>query len=212
MKRIILLFILVSFGINAMAQDMEKIKLNTPDMKRGLSTMEALSKRQSTREYADKSLSLQDLSDLIWAAAGINREDQGKRTSPTATNAQEIDLYVCFPEGVYRYMPKEHSLEPVAKGDFRSTAASQQEFAAKAPVILIIVADISKFRGDNKEDNLLYGAMDAGIVSQNISLFCAANDLATVPRGWMMKEELHKALKLTETQYLMLNHPVGYMK
>lgn len=212
MKRIILLFILVSFGINAMAQDMKKIQLNAPDMKRGISTMEALSKRQSIREYADKPLSLQDLSDLIWAAAGINREDQGKRTSPTATNAQEIDLYVFFPEGVYRYMPKEHSLEPVVKGDFRSTVASQQEFAAKAPVILLIVADISKFRGDNKEDNLLYGGMDAGIVSQNISLFCAANDLATVPRGWMMKEELHKALKLTETQYLMLNHPVGYMK
>ena len=117
MKKFLLFSLLVGLFGGSQAQDLKPIKLNQPNVKRGLSVMTALQKRQSTREYADKKLELQDLSDLLWAAAGINRPESGKRTSPTAMNKQEIDVYVCLQEGAYLYHPKANSLEPVTKED-----------------------------------------------------------------------------------------------
>ncbi|WP_106830662.1 nitroreductase family protein [Parabacteroides pacaensis] len=172
---------------------MEPIKLNQPDKKRGTAVMEALAKRQSTKECSDKMLSLQDLSDLLWAANGINRPESGKRTAPSAMNRQDVKVYVCTAEGSYLYNHKTHTLEPVSSGDVRP---------AKAPVCLVLVTDA----------NETWSAIDAGIVSQNISLFCAGTGIATYPRATMNREELTKALKLTGTQTLMLCHPTGYFK
>ena len=211
MKKLGLLCMLTSIMISVNAQNFEKIQLNKPDQKRGLTIMEAFSKRQSVREYSEKPLSLQDLSDLLWATIGINRPETSKRTAPTAMNKQEIDVYVCFSDGAYLYDAKNHVLIPVAKGDFRPILAMQQDFVNKAPICLVIVADISKFDGDNKEQKMYSGAIDAGIVSQNISLFCAGTNMATVPRGWMDKDGIAKALHLKESQIPVLNHPVGYI-
>ena len=155
--------------------------------------MTALQKRQSTREYADKKLELQDLSDLLWAAAGINRPESGKRTSPTAMNKQEIDVYVCLQEGAYLYHPKANSLEPVTKEDLRPAVGGGQGFVATAPEVL-------------------RPALDAGIVSQNISLFCSGTGLVTVPRASMDQAKLKSGLKLKDTQRPLINHPVGYAK
>lgn len=193
-------------------QELRKIELEKPDKKRGLTVMEALSERQSQREYADKPISSRDLSDLLWAAVGINRPESGKRTAPTAMNRQEIDVYVCLPEGAYLYDAKAHALLPVAKGDFRPVLAQQQAFVNAAPLCLVIVADLSLFDGNDENQKMLFGAMDAGIVSQNISLFCAAVKLATVPRAWMDRDALKKAWNLKDSQYPLLNHPVGYVK
>lgn len=206
------LLLLVGMISGAGAQELEVIKLNQPDKKRGLSVMQALEKRQSTRQYADKQLDMQDLSDLLWAANGINRPESGKRTAPSALNAQDVDVYVCFPEGAYLYDAKSNVLQPIAKGDFRLMVADSQEFAKEAPVCLVLVSDLNRFKRENKESMLLMGAVDVGIVSQNISLFCAATGLATVPRGYMNKDELKMALKLKESQHLLINHPVGYTK
>lgn len=207
MKKMLLLSLLFGIVAGLQAQELKPVKLNKPDMKRKTTLMTALEKRQSTREYADRKLELQDLSDLLWAAVGINRSESGKRTAPTAMNRQEIDVYVCLPEGVYLYDAKAHELKPVAKGDFRPAVAGGQDFVKSAPACLVIVADLDKFKGE-----VLMPAVDAGIVSQNISLFCAAADLVTVPRATMDQAQLKSALKLKEGQRPLMNHPVGYRK
>lgn len=207
MKRILLLSVIACLYISLQAQDLKPVKLNKPDMKRGVSLMTALEQRQSTREFADRKLEMQDLSDLLWAAVGINRPESGKRTSPTAMNKQEIDVYVCMPEGTYLYDAVSHVLTPVAKGDFRQAVAGGQAFVKSAPVCLVIVADLDKFKGE-----VLMPAMDAGIVSQNISLFCSAAGLVTVPRASMDQTQLKKVLKLKDGQRPLMNHPVGYTK
>lgn len=212
MKKCFVLFVLMGVISLTGAQDLKKIELKNPDKTRGTSIMEAFSKRQSIREYSEKPLSIQDLSDLLWATIGINRSESGKLTAPTAMNKQEISLYVCFAEGAYLYDAKEHSLIPVAKGDFRPIMAVKQDYVNKAPVVLVIVADVSKFDGDNTDRNMQMCAIDGGIVSQNISIFCAGTNMATVPRGWMDTEALKKALKLKDSQHPILNHPVGYIK
>lgn len=178
---------------NIQAKELKTIQLNAPDTQRGDAVMTALKNRKSTREFSTKELSLKDLSDLCWAANGINRPESGKRTAPSAMNRQDIKVYVCMADGNYLYNPQKNTLEPISTGDVRPV---------KAPVCLILVSDTSSD----------WGAMDAGIVSQNISLFCAGTGLATVPRGSMDKEALKKALKLTGNQTLFLNHPVGYFK
>lgn len=207
MKKMLLLTLIACVVWTVNGQEKTAIKLNRPDVKRGSLLMTALEKRQSAREYRDQKLNMQDLSDLLWAANGINRPESGKRTAPTAMNRQEIDVYVCVPEGAYLYDAKNHALQLVAPGDYRAAVAGPQAFAAQAPVCLVIVADLAPFKGE-----ILMPAMDAGIVSQNISLFCAANGLATVPRATMDQAKLKEALKLKATQRLLLNHPVGYVK
>ena len=207
MKKFLLFSLLVGLFGGSQAQDLKPIKLNQPNVKRGLPVMTALQKRQSTREYADKKLELQDLTDLLWSAAGINRTESGKRTSPTAMNKQEIDVYVCLQEGAYLYHPKANSLEPVTKEDLRPAVGGGQGFVATAPVCLVMVADLSKFGGE-----VLMPALDAGIVSQNISLFCSGTGLVTVPRASMDQAKLKSGLKLKDTQRPLINHPVGYAK
>jgi len=187
---LITLFMLVSC---TNAQELKPIKLNAPDLNRGEKVMKALANRKSTREFSDKMLSKQDLSDLLWAANGINRPKEGKRTAPSARNKQDIKVYVCMVEGSYLYNAATSALDPVSKGDVRPL---------KAPVCLVLVSDTDQS----------WGAVDAGIVSQNISLFSSGIGLATVPRMQMNNDELKKALKLTGTQTLILNHPVGYFK
>lgn len=207
MKKFLLLSMAICLVWQVEAQEKKSIKLNVPDVKRGLSVMAAFKNRQSVREFADKALSLQDLSDLLWAAVGVNRPESGKRTAPSALNKQEIDVYVCMPDGAYLYDAKEHVLNLIAKGDYRKLVAASQEWAKTAPLAVVIVADMNKFNGES-----LMPAVDAGIVSQNISLFCAGTGLVTVPRGTMDANQLEKILKLREGQRVILNHPVGYPK
>lgn len=205
-------FLLVSlFVINTInAQKMNVIKLNAPDKSRGTTVMQALANRQSVRAYADKPLSVQDLSDLVWAANGINRPESGKRTAPSALNAQEIDIYVCMKDGAYLYNAAKHQLTPVASGDHRPLVAAQQDFLNNAPVFLVLVADISRFEKGDEKAKLIMSACDAGIVSQNINLFCSSAGLATVPRASMDIPKLKSALKLSPSQHPLMNNPVGY--
>ena len=209
--RIVSFILTVLLFITAMhAQDLKKIQLNNPDKNRGSSVMKALSDRRSDRAYADKALSLQDLSDLLWAANGINRPD-GKRTAPSALNKQDIDIYVIMKEGAYLYDAKSNSLQPIAKGDHRGAVAGGQDFVKTAPVSLVLVSDLSRF-GKITDHVKLMAAVDAGCVSQNINIFCSAVGLATVPRASMDMNALKQILKLTENQLPLMNNPVGYFK
>lgn len=211
MKKVQLLLVCLVLSAAAFAAD-KVVKLPKPNLNRSGAVMKSLSERQSTREYASKALSLADLSDLLWAANGINRSDSGKRTAPSAMNKQDVDVYVVLPEGTYLYDAKNHQLNLVAEGDHRGAVAGGQAFVKTAPVSLVLVSDISRFGDAKSARNQLMGAMDAGIVSQNISLFCSSANLATVPRASMDFDQLKKVLKLKETQMPMMNHPIGYFK
>ena len=197
MRKVQLLLVCLVLSVAASAAD-KVIKLPKPNLNRAGAVM--------------KALSLADLSDLLWAANGINRPESGKRTAPSALNKQDVDVYVVLPEGSYLYDAKNHQLTLVSEGDHRDAVAGGQTFVKTAPVSLVLVSDVSRFGDAQKTQNQLVGAMDAGIVSQNISLFCANAKLATVPRGSMDATQLKKVLKLKDAQIPMLNHPVGYFK
>ncbi|GAH04546.1 unnamed protein product, partial [marine sediment metagenome] len=173
MKKLVLFSLLIICAPGFLqAQELKPVKLNAPNKDRGLAVMQALSVRASVREWSDQKLSLQDLSDLLWAANGVNRPDEGKRTASSAMNAQDIDIYVFIEEGVYLYDAFKQILNPVCSGDFRSLPGK-----TAAPVNLVLVSDISRFRRGEDSLKLTWAAMDAGIVSQNISVFCAATEL-----------------------------------
>ncbi|WP_443901320.1 SagB/ThcOx family dehydrogenase [Odoribacter laneus] len=198
-------------SVSGYAQTPETIKLKAPDKNGGMSVMKAFEQRQSDREFSEKKLDLQALSDLLWAANGINRPESGKRTAPSAMNRQDVDVYVCMAEGAYVYEADQHQLRLVVAKDLRPAVAAGQDWVKEAPLCLVLVSDVAKFSGD-AQHQLLTGALDAGIVSENIALFCAGMGLATVPRMTMDQNELRKSLKLKDSQYPLLNNPVGYRK
>ncbi|MCK9616287.1 MAG: SagB/ThcOx family dehydrogenase [Lentimicrobiaceae bacterium] len=210
MKKIIFCFIFTLLTGFMYAQN--TIVLNPPDLKRGLPVMTALSLRASATEFDTAMISLRDLSDLLWASNGINRPESDKRTAPSAMNAQDIDVYVCMKTGIYLYDVKNSMLNLIAAGDYRKLVAVQQEFVTKAPVICLLVSDISRFPHGEESLKMTWAAEDAGMVSQNISLFCASAGLSTRPRAYMDQDQLKKIMKLKESQHLMLNHPVSYKK
>ena len=209
MKRSILTICLSIATACVMAQDV--VKLPDPDKNVPMTLYQALQQRKSVREYSSKDIDDMKLSQLLWAAVGINRPD-GHLTAPTAVNAQDITVYVCRKDGAYLYVAKDNALQKVSDKDLRKEIASAQQFAAEAPVSLVIVTDNAKFRGGSTNGPTISGAIDAGYVSQNIDLACEALGLVTVPRGTMDKDALKKELKLTESQNPILNHPVGYKK
>ena len=211
MRKVQLLLLCLFISVATFAAD-KVIRLPKPNLNRNSEVMEAFANRHSTREYAAKALTLNDLSDLLWAANGINRPEEGKRTAPSAMNKQDVDVYVVLPEATYLYDAKAHQLNLVVEGDHRGAVAGGQAFVKSAPVSLLLVSDLSRL-GDAKNTHpQLMGAVDAGIVSQNISIFCSAAKLATVPRASMDTAKLKSVLKLTDTQLPLMNHPVGYHK
>jgi SagB-type dehydrogenase family enzyme len=205
MKKILLFIILVVFATNMNAQEVKK--LPQPDMQLQVTLTEALQKRRSDREFkSDAPISDQQLSQLLWAACGVNRADRKLLTIPTAINAQDIQVYVCTKEGVSLYQPYENTLLKITGTDVREQLADRQQNMKNAPLFLLIVSNQEKFRQGSE----IYGAMDAGYSSQNICLMCAALGLKTVPRAMMNKAALAQTLGLNEKQILELNHPIGY--
>ncbi len=212
MKRISMCVLFFMTATFIFAEAEKTINLNPPDTNRGLTIMKALSERASVKEFDTSMLSNQDLSDLLWAANGVNRKDSGKRTAPSAQNAQDIDVYICMKDGIYLYDAQKHLLNLVAAGDNRKLIAGKQEGVANAPVICLMVSDITRFKFGPDSLKAVWGAIDAGIVSQNISVFCAAVGFATRPRASMDQEKLRDILKLKKTQLLLMNNPVSYKK
>jgi SagB-type dehydrogenase family enzyme len=194
------------------AQTSTPIVLNQPDLAKGLNVMKAFAQRSSQSTFDTTSLKLQDLSDLLWAADGVNRADIGKRTAPSAMNSQDVDVYVSMKTGMYLYDAKKHQLDLVTPGDHRLLVAGRQQNFATAPVFCILVSDISRFKSGTDSLKLQWAALDAGIISQNISLFCAGTGLATHTRTTMDVQKLKEVMKLKDSQYLMLNNLVAYKK
>lgn len=191
--------------------ELAPLPLPKPRMEGGKPLMQALKERQTARAFSAEKIPVQTLSDLLWAANGINRPDSGKRTAPSAVNWQEIDVYVATAEGLYLYDPAAHSLKPVAAGDLRELTG-KQPFVKEAPLNLIYVADLAKMGKGSVGDKDFYAATDTGFVSQNVYLFCASEGLATVVRGMLDREALAKAMALRPDQKIILAQTVGFPK
>ncbi len=201
--------IIPALGQNiTMAQEQKSIQLTKPQIA-GNPLMEVLAKRSSSREFSSEALPENILSNMLWAAAGINRPESGRRTAPTAMNKQEIDVYVVSESGIYLYEAKSHTLKMIAAGDLRALAG-KQDYVKDAAVNLIYVADFSRM--SSSPDRELYAAADTGFVSENVYLYCASAGLATVVRAYIDKPALAKAMKLKADQKIILAQSVGYPK
>jgi SagB-type dehydrogenase family enzyme len=208
---VILLAILATCPDNALrgAESLGIIHLPPPETNAGLPLMQALSKRMSTKEFAEKTIATEDLSNLLWAAFGINRPESGKRTAATAVNCQDIQIYVVLPTAAYIYKAQEHCLSPVVGRDVRSLAATQS-YAQVAAIQLVYVSDYSKMADSFKDKKPLYAAFHAGAISQNVYLYCASAGLATVVRDGVDRDGLKDALDLNEHQAVVMAQSVGY--
>lgn len=171
--------------------------------------MHALEARRSTRSFAPDPLDQRTLSDLLWAATGVNRAAAGQRTAPTARDRRDLDVYAATAGGLYRYAPESHALLPISSEDVRA-ATGVQELAAIAPLGLVYVSDLSKIAGDAREDQLLFAGAHAGFVSQNVYLYCAAAGLATVVRAYVDKPSLAATMGLGPDQMIVLAQTVGH--
>jgi SagB-type dehydrogenase family enzyme len=217
MNKILFLFpflILVILPICAtltFAEELNPIHLLKPQVDSGRPLMQVLKDRSSSRSFSKEKLPIQVLSNLLWAAFGINRTDTGKRTAPSAVNWQEIDIYVAMAEGLYLYDAKAYMLKPILSEDIRAMTG-RQEFVKDAPVNLIYVADFSRMGTATKEDKELYSAADTGFISENVYLYCASEGLATVVRGSIDRQALAKVMRLRPDQKVILAQSVGYPK
>jgi len=198
-------------AMGSYADERKPVTLPDPQVNGGRPLMQVLKDRSSFRSFSPEKISDQILSNLLWAAVGINRADAGKRTAPSAVNWQEIDVYVATGEGLYVYNAKTHTLDRLLSEDIRP-ATGKQDFVKEAPVNLIYVADFARMGTAPKEDRELYSAADTGFISQNVYLYCASEGLATVVRGSIDRQELARAMKLRPEQKIILAQSVGYPK
>ena len=200
---------LLHAGGHRRAAEQGIITLPAPEMEHGNSLMQALRDRHTSREFSDKKLPLYVLSNLLWAACGVNRSQTGGHTAPSAHEWHEIEVYVSTADGLYLYDARNHALKLVLTQDIR-VATGLQSFVADAPVNLIYIADYSRMIEATEEDRILYSAADAGSISQNVYLFCASEGLATVVRGMVARSALAKLMKLRPSQRVILAQSVGY--
>lgn len=207
MKKILFTIAAIALCICCLAQ--EDIKLPEPEKKGGMTLNEALMSRKTNRTFASKELSMQEISNLLWAANGINRMD-GKRTAPSARNAQEIDVYVAMKTGLYKYEPNDNALRIVSEKDQRHQMSQRPQMIEEAPVALIFYANYDKMKNFDDASKEFYGATDAGFVSQNVYLYCAAHNLNTVVMGYIDREAIREIINVDGKAILV--QPVGYPK
>ena len=185
------------------------MQLPPPRPEGGKPLIQALKLRRSIREYADRALPLQVLSDLLWAAFGVNRPS-GDRTAPYWRHVMVIDVYAVMANGVWFYDPKRHVLQH-SRVDIRA-ATGLQDFVATAPLNLVYVAHGERMQDVSPEDRRLYASVDAGFIGQNVYLFCASEGLATVFRGAVDTKKLAQAMELDSAQFVTFAQTVGYPK
>jgi SagB-type dehydrogenase family enzyme len=193
-----------------LAQEPKAIQLVKPETGNGNPLMQLLWKRKSIREFSPEPLPLEVLSNLLWSAFGITRPD-GRKTAPSASNRQEIDIYVAMANGLYLYDAKANLLNPLLTEDIRGNTGLQS-YIKQASIQLVYVADFSKMGTAKEENKILLSAANTGFISQNVYLYCASEGLATVVRNNMDKPALAKLMKLRSDQKIVLAQSIGYPK
>lgn len=203
--------ILVTCAALALAQEAETLQLPKPQTDGGRPLMQVLRDRKSSRAFSARELPPQELSNLLWAAFGVNRPESGKRTAPSAVNWQQIDIYVATADGLHLFDARAHALKPVLAEDIRALTGTQS-FVRQAPVNLVYVADRSRMGRASDADKDFYSATDTGFISRNVYLYCASEGLATVVRGLVDRPALAKKMGLRPDQRIILAQSVGYPK
>jgi nitroreductase len=183
-------------------------ELPPPRSEGGKPLIQTLKLRRSIREYSDRPLPVQVLSDLLWAAFGINRPS-GDRTAPYWRHIMVIDVYAAMADGVWLYEPKRHVLLAHSRADIRSHTGLQ-DFVANAPLNLVYVAHGERMRDISANEGRLYASVDSGFIGQNVYLFCASEGLATVFRGAVDYEKLNRIMQLGTDQFVTFAQTVGY--
>ena len=196
---------------SAAAQEAAVVALPPPRIEGGQPLIQTLRLRRSVREYADRPLPPQVLSDLLWAAFGINRPASGDRTAPYWRHVMVIDIYAAMADGVWLYEPKQHALSRYLRADIRAQTGLQ-DFVGTAPLNLVYVAHGERMQDISPEDRRLYASVDAGFIGQNVYLFCASEGLATVFRGAVDYKKLAAAMQLDANQFVTFAQTVGYPK
>jgi SagB-type dehydrogenase family enzyme len=212
LKRLIMaamLAVVASYGTPALAADETEVKLSAPRMEGGLPLFQALKERKSTKEFSKQPLTNETLSNLLWAAYGVNRPDTGMRTAPSAKNKQEVHVYALTAEGAYLYDAAANRLKLVGKGDLRKTTGTPDS-AGGPPVELVYVADFEQSAGKEEAEKRMYASITTGCVIQNVYLFCASEKLATVTRVISNSDALAQALGLTKNQWPVMAQSVGF--
>ncbi len=198
-------------SIAVAAQDSSGIALPKPQLDKGRPLMQVLQERKSSRVFDSRPLPRQELSNLLWAAFGVNRPESGGRTAPSAMNMQEIDLYVSLSDGLFRYDAKNHSLKKIHGKDIRDLTG-KQPFVKDAAANIILTADFSRMKKADEAGKKLFAAADAAFISQNMYLYCASEGLATIVRAYIDKPALASAMQLKPEQEVIFVQTVGYPK
>lgn len=210
MTRKLILTLSILFVVsNLMAQEL--LKLPAPQKTGGMPLMQALNERSSSRNFIDKDLTEQQLSNLLWAAFGMNREDIKKRTAPTSRNNQDIEIYLTTKNGLFLYKAEKHALEKVSDKDFREVSG-KQDFVKVAAVNLIYVSNLNKLGDGPVEVKRMTAATHCGFIGQNVYLYCASEGLISVFRAWIDKDKMAEVLKLPEGFEVIYCQTVGYSK
>lgn len=204
--------ILLTIAITGYSQLVQKISLPEPQKDAGMPLMKALDLRESVRSFdTTKVLSNQQISNLLWAAYGINRTS-GKRTAPSSYNQQEYSIYVVLKRGVFLWDDKINVLNQVIAGDYREKTGTQ-DYVATAAMNLVYVADYSKLvkeKTPNDKENTAY--VHCGFIAQNVYLCATSEGLSTCVRASLDRINLSELLKLNSNQHIILAHSIGYKK
>lgn len=213
MEKILILSMLLifTFTFTQISVAQEFINLPNPQTDIGKPLMKVLKERRSSREFSPEKLPPQVLSNLLWAAHGINRPESGGRTSPSAMNCQDIDIYLATADGLFLYLPKEHGLKLIISQDIRHLTG-RQAFVKEAPLNLIYVSNFSKMTRIKEEEKEFFSGAHTGFIAQNVYLFCASEGLVTVVRAMIDRSTLSKVMNLKEDQRITLSQTVGYPK
>jgi SagB-type dehydrogenase family enzyme len=199
----------ISFANSDESPTVEYEALPAATMTGGRPLMEVLHDRKSTRELATDPISREQLANLLWAGFGVNRPETGQRTAPCTMNLRMIDIYLATTEGVFRYDAESHRLVVISRQDVR-TSTGGQDYVKTAPIALIYVADRAKMDKVAESDRTFYAAADAGLIGQNVYLYCASEGLGCVIHMPGDRDALTKSLQLRPDQQIVLVHTVGH--
>ena len=212
MKKVLLTALLMMFAVSAYA---ENIRLPEPEKTGGMTLLEALTLRRTEREFGDKDFNIQELSNLLYSAGGVNRPE-GLLVYPVGMGVQDTKIFVIMREGVYEYNPQAHSLEQIEYGDHRADCNPHNDFAGRAGVNLVYVHDLDawqKFmtaeRPIPKEAAIRMGMFHSGAIMQNVYLFAASQNWNCVVQGSFDNAKLRELLKLNDSQTITLLHSIG---
>ena len=183
-----------------------EVALPAPARTGGMPLMQTLAERKTVREYKPAELDAATISEILYAANGVNRPD-GKRTIPTAMNKQDLEVYIALPGAAYHYDAKANKLVKIADGDFRTELIANKSMAQNSACILVYASDSSKFPNDIK-----FPAIHVGEASQDVYLYAASKGLGTVSLGMYDEKGVRKVFKLEDKMTVILAQAVGVPK